>query len=130
MPPWRLESLTFRSSSRLICELCLTLPLNHLIVFWLSEDVSCLLRVLSSLPTWSVAGFCRFPTACVHTVKLKNLLRFAVVGTSGVGSVLQPPAQGDSGYQTSLRPTPFAGSSLRRLSHLNSSSDQCKETHH
>ncbi|KAJ4889527.1 Uncharacterized protein Rs2_29275 [Raphanus sativus] len=79
MPPWRLESLTFRSSSRLICELCLTLPLNHLIVFWLSEDVSCLLRVLSSLPTWSVAGFCRFPTACVHTVKLKNLLRFAVV---------------------------------------------------
>lgn len=74
-----------------------------------------------------------------------SLVRLAVVDIPGGGSVvcadaelghlfrlmqLQPPAQGDSGYQTSLRPTPFAGSSLRRLSHLNSSSDQCKETHH
>ncbi|KAF3502371.1 hypothetical protein F2Q69_00040408 [Brassica cretica] len=65
--------------------------------------------VSSSLPTWSVAGLCCFPTACFHTVKLKNLSRLAVVGIPGVGSVvwadaelghlfrlmqLQPPAKG------------------------------------
>ncbi|KAL0676993.1 hypothetical protein Bca4012_004974 [Brassica carinata] len=61
------------------------------------------------LPTWSVAGLCRFPTVYFHTVKLKSLSRLAVVGIPGVGSVvwadaelghlfrlmrLQPPAQG------------------------------------
>ncbi|KAF2579870.1 hypothetical protein F2Q68_00006430 [Brassica cretica] len=65
--------------------------------------------VSSSLLTWSVAGLCRFPTACFHTVKLKSLSRLAVVGIPGVGSVvwadaelghlfrlmqLHPPAQG------------------------------------
>ncbi|KAF2558768.1 hypothetical protein F2Q68_00013917 [Brassica cretica] len=41
----------------------------------------------SSLPTWYVAGFCRFPTVCFHTVKLMSPVRLAVVDSPGVGSV-------------------------------------------
>ncbi|CAF1805986.1 BnaC04g04090D [Brassica napus] len=35
-----------------------------------------------------MAGLCRFPTACFHTVKLKSLSRLAVIGIHGVGSVV------------------------------------------
>ncbi|KAL0814133.1 hypothetical protein Bca101_070576 [Brassica carinata] len=41
----------------------------------------------SSLPTWYVADFCRFPTVCCHSVKLMSLVRLAVVDSPGVGSV-------------------------------------------
>ncbi|CAN6990550.1 unnamed protein product, partial [Brassica rapa subsp. trilocularis] len=40
-----------------------------------------------------VAGLCRFPTACFHTVKLKSLSRLAVVGIPGVGSVVWADAE-------------------------------------
>ncbi|KAH0878227.1 hypothetical protein HID58_065621, partial [Brassica napus] len=41
----------------------------------------------SSLPTWYVADFCRFPTVCCHSVKLMSPVRLAVVDSPGVGSV-------------------------------------------
>ncbi|KAJ4879055.1 Uncharacterized protein Rs2_36109 [Raphanus sativus] len=64
-PPWRLESLTFVVA----------------------------LAFSSSLPTWYVAGFCRFPTACFHTVKLMSLVRLAVVDIPGGGSVVCADAE-------------------------------------
>ncbi|KAG5395617.1 hypothetical protein IGI04_017431, partial [Brassica rapa subsp. trilocularis] len=64
-PPWRLESLTFVVA----------------------------LAFSSSLPTWYVAGFCRFPTACFHTVKVMSLVRLAVVDSPGVGSVVCADAE-------------------------------------
>ncbi|KAH0893883.1 LOW QUALITY PROTEIN: hypothetical protein HID58_056312, partial [Brassica napus] len=102
-PLWRLEFLTF--------------------VVALAWFVSSCSHFSSSLPTWYVAGFCCFPTACFHTVKLMSLLRLAVAADAELGHLfrlmqLQPPTQGDS------------GSSLRWLSHFNSSNDECKETHH
>ncbi|KAG5385314.1 hypothetical protein IGI04_036784, partial [Brassica rapa subsp. trilocularis] len=64
-PPWRLESLTFVVA----------------------------LAFSSSLPTWYVAGFYRFPTACFHTVKVMSLVRLAVVDSPGVGSVVCADAE-------------------------------------
>ncbi|KAG2268217.1 hypothetical protein Bca52824_062772 [Brassica carinata] len=59
----------------------------------LFADRQGILGFLSSLPTWSVAGLCCFPTACFHTVKLKSLSRLAVVGIPGVGSIVWADAE-------------------------------------
>ncbi|KAH0918266.1 hypothetical protein HID58_025926 [Brassica napus] len=45
------------------------------------------------LPTWYVAGFCRFLTACFLTVKVMSLVRLAVVDSPGVGSVVCADAE-------------------------------------
>ncbi|KAH0922155.1 LOW QUALITY PROTEIN: hypothetical protein HID58_022173, partial [Brassica napus] len=94
-PPWRLEFLTFALSPDLRA-----LPLTVL------KSFDCFMaaqRFSSSLPTWSVAGLCRFPTACLHTMKLKSLSRIAVCSVvwadAELGHLfwlmrLQPPAQG------------------------------------
>ncbi|CAN7025320.1 unnamed protein product, partial [Brassica rapa subsp. trilocularis] len=39
------------------------------------------------------AGLYRFPTACFHTARLKSLSRLAVVGISGVCSVVWADAE-------------------------------------
>ncbi|KAG5392750.1 hypothetical protein IGI04_022713 [Brassica rapa subsp. trilocularis] len=58
---------------------------------WRLESLT--FAVALALPTWSVAGLCRFPTACFHTVKLKSLSRLVVVGIPGVGSVVWADAE-------------------------------------
>ncbi|KAH0867068.1 LOW QUALITY PROTEIN: hypothetical protein HID58_074090, partial [Brassica napus] len=72
-PLWRLESLTFVVA--LACFESSASPFS------------------SSLPTWYVAGLCRFPTACFHTVKLMSLVRLAVVDSLRVGSVVCADAE-------------------------------------
>ena len=108
-PPWRLESLTFAVALAWFESSASHCPKFFWLFYGCPKMLAAFLWVSSSLPTWSVAGLCRFPTACFHTVKLKSLSRLAVVGIPGVGSVvwadaelghlfrlirLQPPAQG------------------------------------